>query len=129
VNSLITAGADVLARDSENYTPLDLSDFYGCQDMVVALQSTALGVQKLWEMDPKDIRFQTILALRRGTPFGAFSLADVPETCIKELLDHPSTYISCFEHRQMEWISKNGNVTQEVSDDGKPLPSLLHASR
>lgn len=101
MKSLITAGADVLARDSKKYTPLDLALFYGCQDMVVALQVFAREVQILWEIDPKDTTLQTLLALRQGAPFRAFSLADVPETCVEEVLGHPSTYISFLGYRQM----------------------------
>lgn len=136
VDSLVAAGADVLAKDSKKYTPLNSALSYRCEDMVEALQHTALDAQRIWETDPeegvseegdsRDVRLQTLVALNRRRQFS--TLAGIPDASIRDVLEHPSRYISFLDRREIEWISKNGHVTQEIRKNKKPQTSLLHTA-
>jgi ankyrin repeat protein len=127
VKTLLSAGSDVMAADKYHRTPLDLAIEYDCQEMIPALQFSAVLLRKKWDVKPKDRRLSTVLALKK-TKISSLSTMDPEDPSRQEILENVSTYLPSLTLNDIEWISQHsGNITG--ADASKPLSSgrsLLH---
>jgi ankyrin repeat protein len=121
---LINAGAVVTAKDSDQNTPLDLAIWYGCREMIKALRSIMVEVQKSRGLDPKDARLQAVVALSQGPTISAL---DDPELPLQEILQNPMRYLALLNSVDIDFIVKNGaGITGEIR--GFSMRSLMHAA-
>jgi len=117
INTLLSAGSDVMAADTSRRTPLELALDYDCKEMVKALQFSAELVQNNWGIDNRR-KLQTIIALKNSS----LSTIDLPDSVRQDIFENPSTYFSYLTLDDVEWMSKTcGNITGV--DEGKPAPS------
>jgi ankyrin repeat protein len=130
VKTLLSAGSDVMASDTYDRTPLDLAIEYDCQEMnemISALQVSTMLLTKESDVNTKDRRFSTVLALKESK-ISSLSTMDPEDPALQEILENVSTYLPSLTLNDIEWISQHGgNITG--ADGSKPLPSgrsLLH---
>ncbi|RDL32415.1 Ankyrin [Venustampulla echinocandica] len=118
IRSLLLAGSDAAATDSNSRTPLDLAIEYDCQEMVQALQFSIDLVRKNWSIDAKDQTLETVIMLK--DPY--LSTKRLSEFSLEQIIHDPSTYLPYLTLNDLEWISKNGgSITGR--DEMKPTPS------
>jgi ankyrin repeat protein len=102
VKSLLSAGADVNATDSQKCTPLDLAISYRCHDMAKILWSETVLGKSQNHIDPTEVRLQTFVALNQRVPVISRQL---PNIVTKEILQYPSRYLSMLDHQDVDWIA------------------------
>ncbi|PMD16247.1 ankyrin [Hyaloscypha hepaticicola] len=121
VKILLSAGSDVMAVDSHDQSPLDLALLYDCQEMIEALEFSALPLMKKWLLEPDDPRLPTLLALKK---LNSSPLSDIEseDLLCQEVYDNLSTYLHFLNFEEIMWIAQNGgNITG--FDESKPVPS------
>lgn len=126
VKLLLAAGADPLAVNTRNQSPLELSIMYDCFGMVKVLRSVANEDQKRFDLGPADLRFYTQVTLSQRTPI---KCRDLPGCVLEEILRHPARYVTALESDDVDWlIESRANLTNGSSDiihETKEF-SLLH---
>jgi hypothetical protein len=110
-----------MAVDSHDQSPLDLALRYDCQEMIEALEFSALPLIKKWLLEPDDPRLSTLLALKKlkSSPLSDIGSEDL---LCQEVYDNLSAYLRFLNFEEIMWIAQNGgNITG--FDESKPVPS------
>lgn len=121
VKALLSAGSDATAADISYKKPLDLAIQYGCEDMVLILQSVA----RVTENNSYDQRLQTVMEPRNLSPF----TMDLQEP--SSLLKDPHAFLSFLALDNIEWLAtQGGNITgvDELTPPSSYGQSLIYAA-